>query len=324
MLEVHEDVFKRFMPELPRYEPLVLDHSAVKLFKECPRKYFWRIVLGYIPPTSQPFFIFGTCYHKFREVLTKEYIRLVTIEGQSKTDAQLNAGPIALQVAINLWKKSGYTPDPSSKWGFLTLQRLIDTCTYAYKFWIKEQNMGIIEVLLTEQAFQVQLPDGSFTNGRFDEVVRWRNELWGRDFKTSSKKPEWFKRALEPNDQSVRYTYAESLLTGERVKGQIIEMMYNDKDTGRGKDKKQNGPEIHPFTVEYNEFQMNQWLEGETQFWRPQINKARELDLYPMSENNCSFCDYHNICKRASEFSMKIHLKQHYKVEPWNNLKSQE
>lgn len=286
----------RFMPEFERMEPLILDHTAVINAKQCLRKYFFAIVLGCQPRgTPAPYFAFGSAYHKFREVLeeSKDF----------KT---------ALLAALEYFDKAtgGKNPEAGTKWEFLTRERLMQSCAVAYKHYEKEKAQGKIEVIAIEQPFNVEIKDGEFTSGRFDQIVRWNGRLWGRDFKTTSKEGMYYQRGLDPNDQFTRYTYAEQKLAGQRVEGQIIEVMYNAK---------KSGPAITIYTSTRTQWQLDDWEQDEL-FMRETIRRAREQDVWPKHENSCTFCQFHSTCKMGSEGSQKAKLKAEFTQKAWNNM----
>lgn len=286
----------RFMAELPRSEPAVMDSTAAKALKTCPRLYFYQIVLGYRAPGTPYYFAFGGSYHKFREVLHLSKGDLVA----------------SLSAAGEYWSKSVKLvgePPVGSKYEFLTGQRLLASCKEAYKHWQKEQEQGRIEVLQCEQVFTVTLKDGmTQIGGRADQIVRWGGRLWGRDFKTSSKMGAFYERTLEPNDQFTRYTLGESLLCGEQVQGQLVEVLYNTK---------KEGPKIVALTTTRTQAQLAQW-EDEQIYNTSILRKYREDDVWPQHEIQCPFCPFRLICKSPNEASAMAQLKQGFEHKPWD------
>ena len=283
--------------DLPLYEPEILDSTAIMCYKTCARKYQYRMVFGYDVKTTMPYFAFGTAYHKFREQLElepKDQDEKITFENSSAR-------------ALQHWSKAGVEAPIGTKWDFLNTTRLIKSLVEAYSHWKKEKNAKKIIVLASEQSFSLRLPDGTVTGGRADQIVRWNGKVWGRDFKTSSKLGPYYERTLEPNDQFTRYTWAESQLAGEKVQGQIVEVLYNSK---------KDGPKIIPYMTSRTEWQIETWIK-EHRFWTNQIRLSREQNMYPMNEKSCAFCEYHSVCKMPSEASMIQHLKSNYQLKPW-------
>lgn len=292
----------KFMPEFERMEPLILDHTAIINMKACLRKYFFSIVLGMNPRGDpMPYFAFGSAYHKFREVLELSH------KAGSETPYKE-----ALIAAVKYWGEAtgGKDPQLGTKWDFLTRARLMKSCEVAFEAWQKEKALKKIEVLAVEQPFNVEIKDGEFTSGRFDQIVRFNGKIYGRDFKTSSKEGQFYSRGLDPNDQFTRYTYAEQKLAGQRVEGQIIEVLYNSK---------KEGPRVTPYLSTRTQFQLDDW-EADEIFHRETLVRAREQDRWPKQEHNCSFCQFHSVCKMGSAASQAAKLRQEFTQKAWNNM----
>lgn len=298
-MQTHDPEIKNFMGAFKRYEPVIMDSTAMMTYKACPRMYFYRIVLGFTPKKTPEYFAFGSAYHKFREVLQ----RGADVEGLSVQESFLNAE----EIAIAYLEKHAPSPDPTSKWSFLNIDRLRQSGLVAFRHWLEERKNGVIKVDAFEQPFSLQLGEITVA-GRADNMLTWRGDPWGRDFKTSSKTGPWYARSLKPNDQFIRYTWAESKLAGKRVLGQLVEVLFNSK---------KEGPLIEPYSVTYSLGELNRW-ELEHGFWMKQIELSRQQDMYPMNEKSCYNCAYHSVCKSASESGMMSTLKTYHKIEPWD------
>ena len=296
---------RKFMPRFDRVEPKILDATAMNEYKDCPRRYFFKIVLGFTPKETAVYFTFGTAYHKFREEL------------------ELNKGDFkgALLRALAYWDKEQGDDPPvgSGKWEFMTRLRLMQSCKFGFDQYTKEKEQGFIEVLSVEQPFNVELVPGSgeYTSGRFDQIIRRNGKVWGRDFKTTSKQLMYYERGLTPNDQFTRYTFAESLLTGERVQGQLIEVLFNAKGTKAGTN---SGPEIRTYIVSRTDFELADWLQNEL-FMRKTLQSSREADVWPMNEKGCTFCQFHSVCKMGNEGAQANKLMSEFVVREWDNTK---
>jgi len=291
-MEVLTPITKKFLTKYERYEPKVRDHTSIITAKTCLRKYFLQVVLGWRPKKTPEYFAFGSAYHKFREVLDKT---------ESKE--------LAIKAMMEYWSKHGTEPVVGTKWDFLTGGRLLQSCMTAYAHWEKERRSGQIKVIAVEQFFQVALSDNkTFIGGRADQIVRWNGKLWGRDFKTSSKMGQFYQRTLEPNNQFTLYTLAESKLSGERVIGQLVEVMYNTKT---------EGPKVVPLMTTRTEDQLNRW-EQEIIFFERILAMCREEDMYPMEESQCPFCPFHSVCKSPTEGAMMAQLEANFTQVPWD------
>lgn len=298
----------RFFAEFERFEPEVLDHTAVIAAKECLRKYFFQVVLGSTGKGEQaPYFGFGSSYHKFREVLEIGFLESTNLDNKfNKVELYY---PKALTEAVSYYNKAfprGIAA--GDKWDFLSIERLISSCKKSYEWWKTEKLAGKIEVLAVEQPFNIELYAGEYTGGRFDQIIRWHGKVYGRDFKTSSKEGAYYSRGIDPNDQFTRYTYSEQKLAGTRVEGQIIEVLYNSKKAG---------PVITPYVAGRSQWQLDDW-EADEKFMRETISRAREQDRWPKQEHHCTFCQFHSVCKMGTEGAQKAKLRQEFNQKAWD------
>jgi len=229
-----------FMPEFERMEPKARDHTSVIAFKDCPRKYFYSIVLGFTDKNPPQFFKFGTAYHKFREVLEKTFME--TDDIPTSVSAGMEAGI----------ESFGPTDPPvTDKYGFLTRQRLMASMMYVAKLWKKEKKDGKIKVLGVEQPFEIVLADGATTRGgKADQFIKWNGMFYGRDFKTSSGSSGWYDRRIDPNDQFTGYTLGLQKLSNQPVQGLIVDVLFNTKTIA---------PKVQQFIASRSQWQLRQW-----------------------------------------------------------------
>jgi PD-(D/E)XK nuclease superfamily len=316
-MEIFHPSKHEFMSQLPRFEPVNRDHTADIAAKQCLRKYFYQIVLARQPKDDAVYFAWGTAYHRFRQVLENEYKKRSNGYGFKFNEAEaLAAFGIGLMTGVRYWTERGKEQGIESKFSWMTEKRFIASCKIAFEHWKIEKKQGKIEVLAIEQPFNVSMPDGSNRGGTADQIVRWQGKVWGRDFKTTSKDSSFYERTLDPNDQFTGYTYCEGLLKGERIEGQLVELLYNGKSTK----KEQKGPEIITLVASRTEYQLKDWAKGH-KFWMKVLELAREEDNYPMSEVGCSFCQFHEVCTAPNEAKAINLLENKYNLRPWDHTK---
>jgi CRISPR/Cas system-associated exonuclease Cas4 (RecB family) len=310
-MELHKDVPIKTFTKFERFERVVPDNSALSEYKKCPRRYFFRYVLGYTTKTLQPYFPFGTAYHKFRELL-EQYRNENLKKDMSNDMATVLASPPALDGAIKCYEAEIKGKElASGKYDFLDLKRLKESCLHVFNHWRKEKLLGTIKVLSSEQAFSIQLKNGMFIGGRFDEIIENNGKVMGRDFKTSTIQAAYYKKGLVPNPQFLLYTKAQTVLHGKDTEGQIVEVLFNMKTTK---------PSLQPFPVRPTKQQLSEWEDG-TIYYLEQINNSREKDFYPMNESACWACPFHEVCSMPSETSQTSILKSRFKHELWDYSK---
>ena len=311
-MEFHQNPLIKHFPNLPRDESVVLDNSRISEYKACPRRYFYHYVLNLNPDENPPWFTWGACYHKFREVLEVEFKKYfdTSTRSNAKEACELSFQP-AMTAAIQLWQdriKDRPIDYDKKKFMFMNLNRFAESCAIAFKHWEKEKLTGNIEVIAIEQPYSVVLPNGIPLGGRFDQIIKQNGKLLGRDFKTTTKQEMWYAKDLIPNHQFIQYTWAETSIIGSRVQGQLIETVFTEE-------KKVST--IKSFPIFYNQEQINIWLE-EVQFITDLMSRSREMDIYPMNEKACAYCPYHEVCKAPTEQSQGMLLKLKYKHRIWD------
>lgn len=298
---------------LPHNEPRLMDSTAVTTFMVCPRKYFYRMILGYDNPVRQPYFAFGSAYHLFRHVIEVEYLKEPDI---TKLGNHVIKG---IEAASAYCDKNLIHTDtnPKYKWGWMTKDRLIKSCIAGANWWKAEKQKGAIKVLAMEQPFQIELSNGRIIAGRADQVVNFNGKVWGRDFKTSSSQGNYYINSLNPNHQFSLYTYAENKLAGWddndindrlKVEGQLIEVLYNNKT---------QGPKIEVYLAQRTRNELLTWLKEE-QYWHSMIEGCKESDTWPMNPKSCTFCEYRKVCELSNETQQMTYLKNNYKFKPWD------
>ena len=301
-----------FMASFPRYEPAARDHTAVIHAKECLRKYFYRIVLGFAERETKPFFKFGTAYHVFMETLEKSwYDPLLKTGNKDHNDKE----HLIKAIAASMKSFGRGDPPVGSRYDFLSSGRLLASCKMAYKKWQAEKKSGSIKVIGVEQAFEVLLKDGKTRRGgKADQFTEWNSQLAGKDFKTSSQTEDKFRRSIDPNEQFNGYLLGLSKLSGEHVSILFVDTLYNSKPTKTYS----GGPKIVVYTVNKTRWQLEQY-EEDVIFWEQSIiNRAREEDKWPLNEKACWRCEYRSVCKKGTERAMMNQLESEFTVSPWD------
>lgn len=286
-----------------------MDSSMTSTYKECPRKFFYRYVLARDVKDVPIYFRFGGAYHKFREVLEIELQRTGELN-----EATANVG---ISAAVKMWKETGGDPPIGSWYEYMTELRLIRSCIEAIKKVRAERISRTFEVLSVEMPFNVQMPDGFFTAGRIDQVVKVDGDPAIRDFKTASRFGDSYERKLNPNDQFSRYMYSLSLLRGtqdgvpaEPIKRLFVEVLHNNKT---------NGPKLHTLIASRSNEQLSNWLSDATT-WNHKIALSFKDDNWPMNETQCERCPYHKVCTSPTTRMQISRLDQDYVTRVWNPL----
>lgn len=297
---------RKLLPILPRFEPTALDHTAMKAFKECPRKYFYRMVLALIPTDGKRALALemGQVVHKFAEAL-------------------YNTGNFdrAAMVGLIEYKKNGPPPHDVSKDDQIIydVTRALKLFKLVHDFYIREKERGNVEVLGVEEPFFITFPDGQATGGRMDQRTKLGTKVWPRDWKVTKKEARWFATGFNPNDQATRYIYGSSVLNGWkssdrstdslRYEGMyflVVQNMITEKSL-----------KIEPFVITKTTQELLDW-EADQMMWHKIMDNCRQLDSWPKTEVGCGWCDYRRLCTNQSDDGRLHQIENTYAKKPWN------
>lgn len=295
-------------PETPRTS---FDNSMLETYKQCPRLYWLRYVLNVAPVEKSYPITFGVAYHKYREVIERAF--LTNPDGDVTVMHQL-----ALKKAFDVFGDTDAADPPlDHKHSFLTRARLLDTIEQGFEYWLSEKRQGDWKVLEPEQAFELQLPSGAYYGGRMDQVLEWSSDLWVRDFKTTSRMGRTYAHQFEPNAQFDGYIWGAQETSGRRVKGVIVETVYNTKNIG---------PQHSNFLSTRTPFSIEEWLE-DTEAAIADVNRDQQRRFYPKRTSACmnyGGCYFRDFCKMSNWASRESWLHNHTTAKTWDFMAENE
>lgn len=293
---------------LPIVERESLDNSILSSVGRCPRLGYYNYVLNRAARADNYPINFGVLYHNFRDSLEKAYHTLV-IEGGEKLE----------DVKETIWNQSwilatrGWTDPPiEHKKGYLDLGRALKTCKEAFESWVEEKSLNYYNIVSTELAFDLPLPSGRRFCGKTDQVLEWNGRLWVRDFKTVGRKDDW-KAKFNPDHQFSGYVWAAQELSGRRIEGVIVDIVYNIKT---------KGPEFHPTICSRTSDDLEQWLEW-VEFEYDNWERCKAEDKWPMRTTACGDyggCFFRQCCNRGNWPSIEQWLEERTVFSYWDPL----
>jgi len=231
---------------------------------------------------------FGVHYHAFRETLERLYIQWCITEGKELSKMT----GLLYEVAFATASKDWVDPPIEHKKGYLDLGRFRKSCEEAFESWVGEKNRGIFKVIGTETTFGLPLPSGRIFSGTLDQVVEWNNRLWVRDFKTVGRKEDWHEK-YNPEHQFTGYVWAAQILSGRKIEGTIVDVVYNIKT---------KGPEFHPTLANRSTGDIELWLEWvESEY--DSYEKCVKTGIWPMRTTACGDyggCFFRACCNEGS------------------------
>ena len=291
---------------LPIYDIEVFDNSILSTFQRCPRKGFYQYGLRRAPLGINYPIQFGVAYHKFQEVIENLYKKLI-VDGDKKLEdpkTQRLIYELAFSKATEVTRVfqggvaelSWVDPPIGHDKEYLTKARLDATCEEAFDAWIEEKREGIIEVILSEQGFDLIIsenwPVGPMRyGGRFDQLISWNRKLWLRDFKTTTRMGKTYGQKFDPDNQMSGYVWAGGLLSGQPIEGASIETVYNTKT---------KGPEFHNHLSTRTDWQIANWKEEAID----EISTVRDHFVkrtFPKRTDSCNDyggCFFRDACRR--------------------------
>lgn len=202
----------------PKYAPReYLSVSTLMSFIRCPRSYYYQ-KCGISPREEPAALNYGTAMHKavpltFTKGLDAAYEAFLSVWGDVETDEKRNPRRAKAQLSHFCHSHQGgrsiynFEPPPAG-----TIKLDEETSEYEVPAVV---DIGLPIPLVV----------------RIDGLVRHRdtNELWGWEFKTTSRLNANLFEGMEMNPQVLTYTMALQTLTGQRVRGIIAEAMLIDK-----------------------------------------------------------------------------------------------
>lgn len=283
------------------------DATALSLFKECPRKYYYRMIEGRTPKGDRVHLTFGQFYHSALE--TYDHSRV--FEGKDHQASMRDALRRAM-VDSFAWES-----DNPNKNRFT----LIRSVVWYLDFF--EDDPAEVYVLKTgrpavELSFRMELdiwaqPSLPYTLcGYIDKVVTFAGGQYVLDRKTTkSTLSEYYFDQYAPDNQFSLYSAVTRVLWSVPISGVIIDAA----QIAVGFSEYRRG------LTTRNEFVLDEWL-LETKYWIGQARACAEANFWPQNDKSChkySGCEFREICRLAPA-ARKPFLDSKFTIEHWNPL----
>lgn len=301
------------MPEgltLPISKPRVYDSSILSTCTRCGVKGLYQYFLNRSAARINFPIQFGQSYHEFRDVVESNYLALeLDVAAGVYEDLQLQR--FLFETGWNVASKDWEEPETDHRHSYLNESRLLTTCEEAFKNWLEEKALKRLKILQTEQAFELELPSGKLYGGRFDQILEWNGKLWVRDFKTTSRMGKSYGLRFDPNNQFTGYVWAAQSLSGRRVEGVLVEVVYNTKT---------KGPEFHDFIATRTPDHILRWIET-VEFEIEEVERMFEEDRWPFRTTACDDfggCYFRDACRKSSWFMIQRWLEANTIESVWD------
>ena len=262
------------------------DNTSISVFKLCPQKYYYNMVLHLVPIVSNNYAAeYGIAFHKAMDVW-------YTTHSQDNT----------IKAFVDYW-----TPfegsDPTYLRCFVKGIELI-------KQYISKYTIEPFTVEATEIAFTVELSNKYLYHGKCDGLVLYQDGyFYILEHKTSASKGYL---SLKPNHQIDGYHFGVGEIYHKEIKGCIFNQIYMSK--------KQN-----EFVRELTLRSPNdiEDFKKDTISWCDDINRCNERNHWRKNTNSCGAyykaCEYKILCDCPLE-SFSTVRDTCFKVQKWGEL----
>lgn len=304
--------------QISRRAPFIqrsIDNTALQAFMECPRKYFFSMILNRRKGgATRPALGYGTTWHKIME-----------------THYATGGDEAAVQrAAIMSWEPHD-SPDDHR-----TIERALDAYR-AYKQRYGEHDedvrvwgrtVGFPENPIVEQVAELAWPGSIHPYaGKIDRIYEQNGAYFVEDYKTTSALGATYFRQWDPSNQMMGYAWLGQLLTGRPIAGIRINV--------HGVLKTQNKFERQ--TILVSPERLEEWSQN-LQTWLEDINRrSGELKrrdaiedgitndavqaTFPANFNACAgkygMCSYVDVCTMPHSVRARI-LENDFELKPWD------
>lgn len=301
-----------FSKALPGLQTAV-DSTSLGVFKTCPRKYYYSIIMGYRLHTESVHLTFGIWMHQGVE----SYARL-RLQGQSHDDCVAEIVHQVLKWTWNSELKRPWISDHKNK-NRLTLVRTL----VWYLDHHKDDPLQTITLASGRPAVELSFSfDSGFKTlttdepilfcGHLDRMVNLNGLPYIVDLKTTEHtiSPSFFAK-FTPDNQFSMYTLAGRVAFGIPVQAIIV-------------DAAQVAVGFSTFDrhlVQRDESTVAEW-QRDTRQWLEQMEYCATQEQWPMNDKSChqyGGCEFREICSKAPG-SRQLWLDKEYKRSMWDPL----
>jgi hypothetical protein len=283
------------------------DQTSLGYLKECPRKYYYKMIVGYRSREDEVHFTFGAYYHKALEAY--DYRRSA---GDSHETAMREATKVAMRIS---W---GWNPEHPNKNRFTLIRSVV-----WYLDFFAEDPAETFQLAngkpAVELTFRMETPWATpvaglnyiFT-GHMDRIVLFAGGQYVLDRKTTKYAlSEYYFEQFAPDNQFSMYSMAAKIVWNAPINGVLIDaaqIAVGYTTFKRGMAFRSDG-------------YLDEWYE-DTQFWIYQAQVFAEAKRWPQNDKSChkyQGCEFRAICRLAPSARQPF-LDTKFKVEPWNPI----
>lgn len=294
------------------------DSTSLTTFKECPRKYYYSILMQRAPREESVHLTFGLHYHAALELYDQLRAGSANLYQQpiSKFSHEDALRETVREVMV---RTKGWKSDDSYK----NRETLIRTVVWYLDQFEDDPAQTIILANgkpAVELSFRFNLPanckatnEPYIYSGHLDRLVTYMGELYVADRKTTKSAigSSWFDK-FNPHNQMSGYTAAGKIVWHQPVKGVII-------------DAAQVGVTFSRFARGFtfrSDFQLEEWMDSAIY----DIKRAEQCVAeghWPMNESACDKyggCPFRQVCAKQSPRQRDLWLGAEFVHRGWDPL----
>ena len=305
-----------FSDNVPGFQT-ALDSTSLGLFKECPKKYYYQMILGYQPKSLSVHLKFGLLYHYGLEVY--DHARA---EGKDKDTAVRDMVRAALEKSGE--RKDGVWFPWQSTDAFKNLWTLIRSLVWYVDYFqhsilrtvILANGKPAVELSFNFEAFELN-GEVILLCGHMDRLVERSDQnnsgqAWVGDRKTTKNQlNDQFYRSFTPHNQFTLYSVAGKVVLNRAVEG----VMVDAAQVATGFTRFGQRPVPRPAAV------LDEWMR-DTQLIVGQMYSCAVNQHWPMNDKSCGNyggCAFAKVCGVAPSFR-KAWLEADFAKWEWNPL----
>jgi hypothetical protein len=287
---------------------IALDNTSLSVYKECPKKYFYKIIKGYRAPGIRAPLAWGSAYHAVVEL----YDGLL-VQGQDEFSALRASIRLAYQLA-----EKGFGEDTAR-----TLTTLVRTIVW-YAANYRERDPLKTHIfpngkLGLELSFRFYLPitvantnDQYVYCGHIDKVAEYANALYAVERKhTTGQLNDEFYARYAFSSQIGGYATAGKICFDTELSGVIIDgaqVLVNSVRFGRR-------------VVHRVHSHLEEWLD-DTLIWVKLLEQSAINNYWQHNTESCNKfggCEFREICSKPPAIRTAL-LNQVYIIDRWNPI----
>jgi PD-(D/E)XK nuclease superfamily len=284
-----------FSTEIPHLQ-LVIDQTSLGLFKECPRKYYYRMIEGWVTRQLSVHLSFGSWFHEACE----EY-EWAKVDGADHQEALRAAVRYALTVTWDKVLNKPWNSENREKNRYSLVRSVVN---YLDAF---GENSGFQTLILANGDPAIELtfkftPWDSETGdeltaltgepiyfaGHLDRIVLMEDTALISDRKTTSRRlgPTYFNN-YSPDNQFSMYTYTGKWAFQTNVMGVICDAVQVLQSTTK----------FERQLIYRTEGQLREWYR-DAKFWIGLMGRMAEQGRWPQNDKACFNCPFRPVCAR--------------------------